>query len=38
MGSYARARALADQARQTYSEQPGGDRFRVEVETWLAAH
>ncbi|MBA3548157.1 MAG: tetratricopeptide repeat protein, partial [Nannocystis sp.] len=33
-----RARALAKQARQIYREQPGGDRFRVEVETWLAAH
>jgi len=31
-----RALVLARQARQTYSEQPGGDRFRVEVEAWLA--
>ncbi|MBL8975495.1 MAG: tetratricopeptide repeat protein, partial [Myxococcales bacterium] len=33
-----RARSLAQQARQTYSEQPGGDRFRVEVEAWLTTH
>jgi hypothetical protein len=33
-----RALVLARQARQTYSEQPGGDRFRVEVEAWLADH
>ena len=33
-----RARTLAREAAQTYREQPGGDRFRVEVEAWLAAH
>jgi tetratricopeptide (TPR) repeat protein/tRNA A-37 threonylcarbamoyl transferase component Bud32 len=33
-----RARALARDARQIYSEQPGGDRFRLEVEAWIAAH
>ena len=30
-----RARQLAQQASQTYAEQPGGDRFRVEVDAWL---
>jgi serine/threonine protein kinase/tetratricopeptide (TPR) repeat protein len=33
-----RALQLAQQARQTYREQPGGDRFHVEVDAWLAAH
>ena len=33
-----RARHLAEQARETYAAQPGGDRFRVEVDTWLATH
>ena len=31
-----RARQLAQQASQTYAEQPGGDRFRVEVDAWLS--
>jgi Tfp pilus assembly protein PilF len=33
----ARARTLGEQARQGFGEQPGGDRFRREVEAWLAA-
>jgi len=33
-----RARLLAQQAREIYDQQPGGDRFRDEVDTWLAAH